>query len=169
MITDTDHVNSQFSSCQSWYVTQAVKAAAEHWTKTVSNQLVSLCEADLNIKTQLTQFSLHSFSLSVRKYEDLISCHFITASVMQNDLFVVHLQVCVVWLQHAHSILLPPCKQTGFRLYLEEQLFKLSPFLKWSEVINKFIIKALSLLIIHLLCNNWSILKNVQIVVTLSS
>lgn len=60
-------------------------------------------------------------------------------------------------------------KQTGFRLYLEEQVFKLSPFLKWSEVINKFIIKALSLLIIHLLCNNWSILKNVQIVVTLSS
>lgn len=109
MITDTGHVNSQFSSCQSWYVPQAVKAAAEHWTKTVSNQLVSLCEADLNIKTQLTQFSLQPFGLSVRKYEDLISCHFITASVMQNDLFVVHLQVCVVWLQRAHSVLLPPC------------------------------------------------------------
>lgn len=86
---------------------------------------------------------------------------------MQNDLFVVHLQVCVVWLQRAHSVLLPPCKQTGFRLYLEEQVFKLSPFLKWSGI-NKFIIKALSLLI-HLLCNNLSILKNVQIVVTLSS
>lgn len=62
-ITDTGHVNRQFSSCQSWHVPQAVKAAAEHWTKTVSNLLVSLCEADLNIKTQLTQFSLHSFCL----------------------------------------------------------------------------------------------------------